>query len=86
MVTARINTPGVIGRVAVQQTQRTIVADPKYKPKPNVAINEIIGVTASTRQQGDTLIYDANTDSYISGPIQLAVTEGIIDKVNGGSF
>lgn len=86
MVTARINTPGVIGRVAVQQAQRTVVADPKFKPKPNVAITEILGVTASTRQQGDTLVYDANTDSYISGPVSLVATQTVIENVNGGSF
>lgn len=85
MVTARINTPGVIGKVAVRPAQRTTVADPKFKPKPNVAINEIVGVDVATRQEdGDVLTFNATTGNYESS--QLSNVNVNVSRINGGAF
>lgn len=85
MVTARINTPGVIGRVAVRPAQRTTIADPKFKPKPNVAINEVQGVDVVTRQQdGDVLTFNAITGNYESQ--QLTNVNVNLTTINGGAF
>lgn len=84
MVTARINTPGTIGRVSVRPALRTTVVDPKFNPAPNVSIFEVKNVTTDVRQDGDTLIYDATTGNYISQPLEDVQVN--IDNINGGSF
>lgn len=84
MVTARITPAGTIGQVTVTSPVRTLVADPKFKPKPNVAISEIIGVDVQGQQDGYTLLYDAESDSYISSPIDTASLS--ITSINGGTF
>ena len=85
MVTARINTPGVIGKVAVRPAQRTTIADPKFKPKPNVAINEIVGVDVVTRQEdGDVLAFNAVTGNYESSQLQNVNVN--VRNINGGAF
>ena len=73
-----------IGRVRITPAVRTTIADPNYKPKPNVAISEISGVNVTTKTQGDLLVYDANTDTYLSSPINTGAI--IILKVKGGKF
>lgn len=82
MVTARITPAGTIGQVTVTSPVRTLVADPKFKPKPNVAISEIIGVDVQGQQDGYTLLYDAESESYVSSPIGAVA----ITAINGGTF
>jgi hypothetical protein len=85
MVTARINTPGVIGKVAVRPAQRTTIADPKFKPKPNVAITEVQGVDVITHQQdGDVLTFNAVSGNYESQPLTNVNVN--ISTINGGAF
>lgn len=84
MVVARINTPGVIGKVAVRPAQRTTIADPKFVPKPNVAINEINGVDAIAPQDGDVLTYSSATGNYESTQLRdISIT---VAGINGGAF
>lgn len=71
-----------IGRVIISSPVRTVVADPKFRPKPNVAISEIIGVDVQNQQDGFTLLYDAESENYVSSPIS-SVT---ISAINGGTF
>lgn len=71
-----------IGRVIVSSPIRTVVADPKFRPKPNVALSEIIGVDVQNQQDGFTLLYDAESDTYISSPISNVV----VSAINGGTF
>jgi hypothetical protein len=73
-----------IGRVRITPAVRTTIADPNYKPKPNVAISELNGVNVTTRNQGDVLVYDANTDNYISSPISTGAIS--ITSITGGHF
>jgi hypothetical protein len=73
-----------IGRVRITPAVRTTIADPNYKPKPNVAISELNGVNITTKTQGDVLVYDANTDTYISSPISISSVS--IQRLKGGKF
>jgi hypothetical protein len=82
MVTARITPAGTIGQVTVTSPVRTLVADPKFRPKPNVAISEIVGVDVQGQQNGYTLLYDAESDNYVASPIDSVNVRAI----NGGSF
>lgn len=71
-----------IGRVTISSPVRTVVADPKFRPKPNVAISEIIGVDIQNQQDGYTLLYDAETETYVSSPL----TGAAVSAINGGTF
>ena len=84
MVTARINKLGGVGKVTITSPVRTVVADPKFKPKPNIALNELNDVSTEIKQDGDVLLYSSNTDSYYLGPIDQASIN--IGTINGGSF
>jgi len=85
MVTARITNRGVVGQVSVTAPPRTTIADPKFKPKPNVAINEIQGVDVVSRQEdGDILTFNAVTGLWESQQIQNANIN--VKNINGGYF
>ena len=73
-----------IGKVVVRSTNRTMVADPKYKPKPNVAITEITGFDVAVRADRDVLLYDADTGNFVAGPIDGAGLS--ISIIDGGRF
>lgn len=73
-----------IGKVVVKSTNRTMVADPKYKPKPNVAISEIVGFDVSVKADRDVLLYDADSGNFVSGPIDGAGLA--INTIDGGKF
>lgn len=84
MVTARIRTPGVIGKVEVQQSLRTTVADPKFKPKPNVALTELVDTNITTIEDDQVIAYDAESGKFIAKQIgDLAVQPS---SINGGNF
>lgn len=85
MVTATITNRTPIGKVSVTAPVRTTIADPKFKPKPNVAINEIVGVDVLTRQEdGDVLTFNAATGNYESS--QLSNVNVNVKNINGGFF
>lgn len=71
-----------IGRVTVTSPVRTIVTDPKFRPKPNVAMNEIVDVNLENNRDGYTLVYNAVTEEFESSPF----TDVAIGNINGGSF
>lgn len=73
-----------IGKVVVRPATRTTIAAPDFSPKVNIAIDDIQQMNVMTRQNGDTLIYDATTGEYKSGPIDAAQIK--INNINGGSF
>lgn len=73
-----------IGKVVVKSTNRTMVADPKYKPKPNVAITEITGLDVAVRADKDVLLYNADTGNFVAGPINGAGLA--ISVIDGGRF
>lgn len=75
-----------IGKVVVRPITRTTISSPTFTPKLNVSITDIQSVNVAVRQDGDTLIYDANTGTYISRPIDTAALDFNIDTINGGRF
>lgn len=84
MVTARIRTPGVIGKVAVQQSLRTTVADPNFKPKPNVALTELVDTNITSLEDGQVVTYSSVDGKFIVKGI--GDIDAKIDKINGGFF
>ena len=84
MVTARIRTPGVIGKVEVQQSLRTTVADPKFNPKPNVALTELVDTNITNLEDGQVLTYSSVDGKFITKGLGDIDTK--IDKINGGFF
>lgn len=73
-----------IGKVVVRPKSGTSISAPNYTPKLNVSIESISNINVTTRKNGDTLIYDASTGEYVSGPINAAEIE--ISIINGGRF
>jgi hypothetical protein len=84
MVTARINTPGVIGKVAVRPNQRTTISDPKFTPKPNVGLVELFDTVIDQAEEGDVITYVASTGKFENQP--LANVSLQIGNINGGAF
>lgn len=73
-----------IGRVSVQQNLRTVIADPNFKPKPNVALVELTDTQIITPEDGDVLLYDASNSKFVASPLGEASVS--IASINGGSF
>ena len=84
MVTARITNRGVVGQVSVTAPPRTTIADPKFKPKPNVAMTELTDTDITVVQDGEVILYDATTSKFKVGPVNQAQIE--VTRINGGSF
>lgn len=83
-ITARLNSPGTIGKVSVRTTNRTTIADPRFKPNLDVSIFDLDDVNLTTRQLGDVLAYDAINDDYVSTKLTQSLLE--ITNINGGQF
>lgn len=79
----RLSSAGTnIGTVRITSPVRTVVADPKFQPKPNVSMAEIVDVNLDNNRDGYTLVYNAETEEFeASGIGQIAV-----GNINGGSF
>jgi hypothetical protein len=84
MVTARINTPGVIGKVAVRPNQRTTIADPKFTPKPNVGLVELFDTAIDQAEEGDIITYVSSTGKFENQ--QLGNVSVQVPRINGGFF
>jgi hypothetical protein len=84
MVTARINTPGVIGKVAVRPNQRTTIADPKFTPKPNVGLVELFDTAIDQAEEGDIITYVSSTGKFENQPLGNVSVQ--VPKINGGFF
>jgi hypothetical protein len=83
-ITARLSSPGTIGKVSVRSSNRTTIADPRFKPDLDVSIYDLNDVSLTTRQQGDVLLYDVISDDYVSSPLTQAQID--ITNINGGQF
>ena len=86
MVTARINSSGVIGIVAVRPNQRTTIADPKFTPKPNVGLVELFDTAISSAQDGQVLSFVASTGKFVNKSIQDVTVPTTVTFINGGLF
>jgi hypothetical protein len=73
-----------IGKVTVKTGNRTTIASPNFEPKVNISIGDIQSVNVSTRQDGDTLIYNVLTDEYESAPLSQVQID--LKNINGGLF
>jgi hypothetical protein len=83
-ITARLSSPGTIGKVSVRSSNRTTIADPRFKPDLDVSIFDLNDVSLAARQEGDVLLYDVINDDYVSAPITGAMID--ITNINGGAF
>jgi hypothetical protein len=82
-INARITTSGTIGRATIRQPSRSSIVSQNFQPKPNVSLNEIIGVTTIGAQNGYALIYDSAIDQFKPESIEAATT---IQQITGGTF
>jgi hypothetical protein len=82
MITARLSSPGTIGRVSVTSAIRTTIADPRYQPKANVALTELSDVSITSPGDGEFVSYDGLTGKFKAS----SVVDIKIENVNGGRF
>jgi hypothetical protein len=73
-----------IGKVTVKQSTRTVIADPNFRTKPNVALSELFDTDISNPENGDVLVYDALDSKFKSSPLGEAQVSLV--SINGGSF
>jgi hypothetical protein len=53
-----------IGKVVINQPNRTTITSPNYRPKPNVAFAEINDVSTEGLEDGFTIIFSAANNRY----------------------
>jgi hypothetical protein len=53
-----------IGKVVINQPNRTTITSPNYRPKPNVAFAEINDVSTEGLEDGYTIIFSAANNRY----------------------
>jgi hypothetical protein len=53
-----------IGKVVINQPNRTTITSPNYRPKPNVAFAEINDVSTDGLEDGYTIIFSAANNRY----------------------
>lgn len=73
-----------IGKVVVRQLNRTTISSPNFEPKLNVSIEDIQSVNVSTKTDGDVLLYNSETNEYVSSPLNQAQVD--LKNINGGTF
>lgn len=73
-----------IGKVTIRQSARTTIADPKFQPKPNVALVELSDTDITAPEEGDVLVYDATDSKFKAAPLGEAQVSLV--SINGGSF
>jgi hypothetical protein len=71
-----------IGKVTITSPVRTTIADPKFRPKPNVALSELTDVSIVLPEDGEIVAYDA-----LSGKFKTtSIVDIAIGNINGGQF
>ena len=71
-----------IGKVTITSPVRTTIADPKFRPKPNVALSELTDVSIVSPGNGEIIAYDALLGKYKTS----SITDIAIENINGGQF
>jgi hypothetical protein len=71
-----------IGKVTITSPVRTTIADPKFRPKPNVALSELTDVSITTPEDGELISYDAASGKYKTS----SIADIAIGNINGGQF
>jgi hypothetical protein len=70
-----------LGSVTVFQPNRATLVSPNYKPKPNVALAEIVDVDTENVQDGFSLVFSSANNRY-----EMKIAETGISQVDGGLF
>jgi hypothetical protein len=71
-----------IGKVTITSPVRTTIADPKFRPKPNVALSELTDVSIVLPEDGEIIAYDALSGKYKP----TSIVDIAIGNINGGQF
>jgi hypothetical protein len=71
-----------IGKVTITSPVRTTIADPKFRPKPNVALSELTDVSITLPEDGEIIAYDAALGKYKT----TSIVDIAIGNINGGQF
>jgi hypothetical protein len=75
---------GGVGKVVISQPNRTTIASPNYRPKPNVAMAEINDVDTTGLQDNYLLIYNGSTSKYEAR--STSNISAIVTAISGGTF
>ena len=70
-----------IGKVVINQPNRTTITSPNYRPKPNVALAEINDVSTEGVQDGFSLVYNSANTRF-----EMRVATSVLEKLDGGLF
>ena len=73
-----------IGKVIVKSPVRTTIADPNFKPKPNVALTELTDTNITNLTDGSVISYDATQEKFVVAPVNQSNLD--ITNINGGAF
>jgi hypothetical protein len=71
-------------KVTVSSSNRTVIADPRFKPKPNVALTELSDTTVTNPEEGDVVAFDASEGKFTNKRIGDVVVT--ITNIQGGNF
>jgi hypothetical protein len=71
-----------IGKVTITSPVRTTIADPKFRPKPNVALSELTDVSIVLPEDGEIVAYDALSGKFKTS----SIVDIAIENINGGQF
>jgi hypothetical protein len=64
--------------------KKTVVSSVNIGPKPTINLGQILNVDATNPDNGETLVYDAESNKYVVKPV--TVTSNNIINVAGGTF
>jgi hypothetical protein len=62
-----------IGKVIVRPFNRTTISSPNFQPSLNVTIDDIQSLNVETKNDGDVILYNAETGEYVSTPLNSGV-------------
>tara|TARA_R110000868_G_scaffold204826_1_gene452983 strand:- start:228 stop:485 length:258 start_codon:yes stop_codon:yes gene_type:complete len=83
-IVAKINTTGSIGRTTLNQSNKTTIVSNNFRPRPNVSINEVGGVSTEGVANGYTFVFNSTTNTFEVQPT--ADLTGTITIITGGTF
>ena len=70
-----------IGKVVINQPNRSRIVAQNFAPKPNVSLAEISDVSTAGVQDGDSLVYNSATGKY-----ETKTSIAIVTEITGGTF
>ena len=81
-ITARVSTGGAVGAVSIRQQTRSVIASQNFTPNPNVALDEVNGVSTTGAQNGYALVFNSTTNVWEPRPVEATT----IAQLTGGTF